>query len=203
MIVPELHIQEIIGLIPTYTLDEDTDRQSLPLTYGFGDHKTLLQELKQRRLNQSPLYPLVWFVMPFDEGHYETAVEVDEITLILAINTRKEWLNPQRYRETFQTYLFPNLELIKQALLKANTFSIFPLTQTAGRNKYFSVVKRPNYGDPEELDKFDTSQTRNKATENKATDYWDAIQITFKGRFKETCLLPIIFNIQNLTQWQY
>ena len=203
MIVPELHIRDIIGLIPVYTLDELTGRQSLPLTYGFGDHKTLLQELRQRRLNSAPLYPLCWFIMPFEEGHFDYNVEADDMTLILAINTKKEWLNPQRYRETFLTYLFPNLELVKQALQKANTFSIFPITKTTNGNKNFKVYKFPNYGNPEILDKFDTSSKELKSVENKATDYWDVIQIVFRGRFTETCLLPIIFNTQNLTQWQY
>lgn len=193
MIVPELQLQQLFATIPTYEIE--TGRNALALTYNFGDHKTLLAFLRQRRGKNVPLYPLLWLIMPFREEHFDTDVRGTDFTLILAVNTRKDWFNPQRYNETFRTYLLPYLNLVRQALTKANNITLQALAVQDGHNVFLRVVKYPNYGDPEDSAGGDRNQ---------ATDYWDAIQITFKARFTQNCLLtPIIYNTQNLTTWQY
>lgn len=193
MIVPELQLGELIATIPTYDVNGSP---SLPLTYGWGTHKTLLQELRQRRQNEAPLYPLVWLIMPFTEEHYDNSVRGSDFTLILAVNTRKDPLNPERYEFTFRQYLIPNLELIKQALKLANNITQLAITQSASGNKYFDIVKFPNYGDPATFDGGDRNQV---------TEYWDAIQIKFRARFTQNCLNieSTQYNTDIITEWPY
>ncbi len=194
MIVIELQLRELFATIPTYEITPG--EQSLPLTYGFGTHKTLLQVLKQRRKNNSSLYPLIWLIMPFNESQSYNSVRSRDLTLILAVNTLKPPLNPERYELTFRRYLIPNLELIKQALTLANNIRLLPLTTLEDEDQFWNIIKFPNYGSPSTFDGND---------ENFTTDYWDAIQITFRGRFTQNCLNVNSnqYNTEIITQWQY
>lgn len=194
MIVIELQLRDLFATIPVY--DITPGNPSLPLTYSFGTHKTLLHELRQRHKNNSSLYPLIWLMMPFKESQSYDAARSRDLTLILAVNTQKNPLNPERYELTFRRYLIPNLELIKQALTLANNIRLLPLSTLEGEDQFWDVIKFPNYGNPASFD---------GNTENFATDYWDAIQITFRGRFTQNCLNVNSnqYNTEIITQWQY
>lgn len=167
MIVVEDRLAEMLAYLPEMV---NSAGATFKPTFMYGDQKQLLDFLRQNSKGTSK-YPLIWLVYPFDETHTRSLVTFSNMTLVLAVETNTAMLNAQRMKETYAKVLIPLFNNVKECFNQAN-ISDNPLE--------YSIVKFPNYSE-------DDGET------NGATYVWDALKITFSGRFNSNCLQPIKF----------
>ena len=147
----------------------------LPAIKGFspifkaGDQKELIAFFKQSGGNSN--YPLIWLDMPFEEKHINRKrVKVDNLTLILAVETNSEMLYSERLDTTFKDVLYPLLDSVLDAFTVGNTLSY---------DSDFSIVKYGNYS--EQAD----------GAEGGFVDIWDVIKLNLDVEINDTCLRQI------------
>ena len=168
IIVVEERLAEIFETLPAYIDDKGNEFKPL---FKFGDNKELLAFLKQNEGSKSP-YPLIWLVYPYEENHQRTHVQIDNMDLILAVETNSEMFNEERFETTYKDVLFPLYDNIRTLFDQANIIST---------DDTYRVVKYPNYGNLE-------------GTENETVDIWDALKMTFNCQITNWCFnAPIIF----------
>ena len=173
MIVIEDRLKELFDTLPALVNSAGTFNPK----FSFGDQKELNAYLKAHSRGSS-VYPLIWMVYPNIEKFRNTDRVVNsDITLILAtMNDQTEWLNGQRFIETFGKELFPVLGNIKIALRESGITKV--ISDSDGDD--FTITKFPNYGD-----------TKPNSDKHYTTDVWDAIKVEFKLEVND-CKLGII-----------
>lgn len=143
--------------------------QKFPVVFGYGDEVALNGFLANRETETT--YPLIW-KLPVKEVTERHLLKVENMTLILAVETNSSDENPQRMRETFEKVLMPLLDNVKHVFKTANIISM---------EDSFSIEKHPNYS------KTDARE------ENAVISIWDALKVTFSFTMFDTCLRDIKF----------
>ncbi len=143
---------------------------TFPVVFGYGDEVELNGFLANREV--STTYPLVWLLFPVKETTERHLLQVDKMTLVLAVETNENMENPQRMRETFEKILMPLLDNVKHVFKTANIINM---------EDSFAFEKHPNY-----------SKT-NAREENAVISIWDALKVTFSFKVFNTCLKDIKF----------
>ena len=168
IIVIEDRLQELFDCLLTYSTDGGTTNYSP--TFKYGDVKELDTFLKLSENAKSP-YPLIWLVYPYIETHKKTTVELQQVSLIIAVNAGTNMLNEQRMKETFKKLLIPVCEDIITLFTRANIMN-FP--------RIFDLTKYPNYSN--ESSDGETSKTICR---------WDALKFTFDCTLNGVCFRKI------------
>ena len=123
------------------------------LSYGYGDEKDLDVILLTKSANKQRAYPLLWYMMP-------NSIEVVDgyakgrFQFLLAHNTRLDWKNDQRFKESYDKVLFPWLEGVLDAFSRSHQITV---------KDGYKATNYPNY-----------SKSLKKT---KQVDYWDAIKL--------------------------
>lgn len=188
MIVSEERFRDLFATIPTYPLESEPEGQSLPLVYWWGEQKELNRVLIEKHKNHESAYPLLWYLLPNEEIEIGLNSPSNRVRstyqFVLAMNTKYDWFNDQRWDSTFAQYLFPYYELVKQALKKSG---IVDLKKIDGANNYFRYTKLPNYGVPTTFEGKDAAKQK---------DFWDAILFEFDGVLNDNCIADIKYNLK-------
>lgn len=172
MIVVEDKLKAIFNFIPemSYTAGSTLYKP----VFGFGNKLELVAFIKQAETNEFNTYPLIWLLYPFNEKHknWGRKVEIEDLTLILAVNASKTMLNDERLETTFKRVLIPLYENIETLFKRASTLNV---------SSEVGVVKFPNYsGDLSDGDS------------NFTVDRWDALKTIWNVTINDFCLKDII-----------
>jgi hypothetical protein len=137
--------------------------------FKVGDEKELLAFFKQSEGNTN--YPLIWLVQPYEEQHVNRKrVNIDNLSLILAVETNHEMLNSERMDSTFKPILYKLLD---------NILDVFTVSNTLSYDSNFRIMKFSNY-DHEE-----------SGESGVVVDIWDAIKLTVNIEINDNCLREI------------
>jgi hypothetical protein len=169
LIVVEDRLQEIFDYLPEMKVDGNP--KSFKVRFEYGDEKELVAFLKATETETSRPYPLIWLVYPHKETHLKTRVKLESVKLVIAVDTAKAMLNPERLKVSYKTILMPLCNNIVKVLTKANIINI---------EHEFNITKYPNYSGKESGD-----------GKHFTTDIWDAIQLTFSCYINGACLKEI------------
>jgi len=165
MIIVEERLEEMFNTLPMI----QTSNGDFQPIFMYGDQKELNAFLKTSIGSDKP-YPLIWLVYPYEENHTRTHVDIQRLSLILAVETNNAMLNPERMENTFKTVLVP---------LWNNIRHLFNASGTIDVNQEYDIIKFPNYGETD--------------TESESIDVWDALKVTFKCKINNYCLKQIIY----------
>ncbi len=160
-------LEEMFSFLPN--MAGTSGSQLFPIVFGYGDELALNGFLANRE--KATTYPLIW-KLPVKEVTERHNLQVDNMTLILAVETNQSMENPQRMRETFEKVLMPLLDNVKHVFKTANIINM---------EDSFTIEKHPNYS------KTDARE------ENAVISIWDAIKVTFSFEVIDTCLKDIKF----------
>lgn len=156
--------------------------------FSYGTQRELNQWIAKRNLQQEVKFPLIWFVSN-DYTENKGVYKVDNARIIVFMNTKVEWLNETRDKETYQRYIEP---LVKQVISKLkNTLHL----DVIGINDYekFRYRNIRNYGVSldssisQQSNSFSSSQP--KSSKSITTDYVDATFIDFAFEIKPQCII--------------
>ena len=160
-IVIEDRLREIFAFLPEI-------RDYKPV-FKAGDHKELLAFFQESQGKTN--YPLIWLDMPYEESHINRKrVEINDLNLILAVETNSEMRYSERLETTFAKVLMPLLDSVLDAFTVGNTLSY---------DSDFKIVKFGNYSEQAE------------GAEGAFVDIWDAIKLTVKVEINDNCLRTI------------
>lgn len=174
LIKVEDRFQEMFNLLPSMAGINANSSDLFDVTFGYGDNKQLNFFLNERK--DFVNYPLIWLLYPYKERHTRKYVELEKVSLILAVETITGLTNKERIDQTFTKILFPLFDNISELFMKSNTIHT---------GVYYDVIKYPNYGE--------INQLRTKE-ESFSVDVWDALKVTFDCEINNNCLRPIKFN---------
>lgn len=164
----ENRLEEMINYLPAM---KDEENNEFSIFFEYGDQLDLIDFLKQNKGADHP-YPLIWLLSPYNEIHQRNKVRVNDLTIILAVQTNKEMLPKQRMKETFEKVLIPLFTNLKLLFLRSNIITV--------ENRNYNAIKYYNY-----------SGEDNGGLESETGDIWDAYKITFNCSITDNCLRPI------------
>ena len=165
-IVVEDRLKAIFNYIPDFTDDDNND---FKVVFRSGTHKELIAWLKQNQ--QTSNYPLIWLEQPYEETHINRKrVKLDQMKLVLAVETNSAMLSGERLETTFKPFLYKLVDYIIDVLTVSNISSI------PGE---FKITKFENFSDSE------------NGEIAKITDLWDAIKLTVDIELNDNCLREI------------
>lgn len=167
IVVPEYLLEDIVDQMPQISYPNG-DRS---INFGYGDKKELNKYLQ---LKKEGSYPLMWLLMPEKETHiYEfSKAERDCKVVIATLETRADLMNPQRFRGSFDQFLFPMANLFIEGISSAETTRFINDTKV-------DIYKHPNYS--EETD----------SKKSGVIALWDAIRLDCRIEFQNACLKQI------------
>ena len=94
------------------------------LNFGYGDEKELDNVLLTKSMNKQKAYPLCWYLMPNELKVDETkGCAEGSFTFLIAHNTELSWFNDQRFKNVYDTILYPYLELILREISQLSMIS--------------------------------------------------------------------------------
>lgn len=163
--VVEDKFAEMFTYLPKMTNEK---QEEFEVRFKYGDQKELIAFLKSEIGSDNP-YPLIWLIYPFIEIHSRNKVTLNDVSLVLAVETNDSMFNEDRMEQTYKTVLFPLLNNIKTVFKRANIFNT---------DEVYTIIKYPNYSGIDD----------GEGDENKSTDIWDAIKVTFSCSIIKGCL---------------
>lgn len=178
MIVVENRFEEIFNLLPPMINPSDSTNTEYKPKYSFGDDKELMQYII---LNKSKVYPLIWLVTPFQEEHKLKKVNLNSVSLILAVKSNGDFLNKQRFETTYKNVLFPFYDNVIEVLRKVNIVNL---------SEEIKITKFPNYSNEVKPGNRESLKSSEK---HKTFDIWDAIKITINCSINGSCIKPVKF----------
>ena len=173
MIIVEDRFEEMFDVLPSMSNKHVCDKESFKPTFGAGDDKELMSFLIKHK--GESIYPLIWLVQPYIENHSKVKVNLNRISIILAVETNTSMLNRERMKTTYNQVLIPLYDNIIELFNKSNTFNF---------KEDHDVVKYPYYSN----EKLPGNRETLKSSEmNKTISPWDAMKITISGSFNNNC----------------
>lgn len=171
IIITEKRLKEMFDLLPNSEAIDGS--ASFKPIFGYGDKKELNAFLKAKNLvkTRTP-YPLIWLLYPYNEYHCKTDVEIERLSLILAVQTNASMGNEKRINSTFSKILFPLLNNIKW---------LFTRAIIVNWDNKFELTKYPNYSEDD------------SATEHAGTFIWDALKFVIDIKITDDCLNDVRF----------
>lgn len=148
--------------------------QSFNPVFSYGDKKELNAFLANNKISRP--YPLIWLLYPYSEKQSKKRVNLKDLVLILAVNTKLSLSAQERHEKTMKKILIPLLN---------NVIKVFTRAVNVDFNSVFEVVKFHNYSDNE------IAVFRNIKEESKTIDLWDAIKVTLDLSINTACLKSI------------
>ena len=164
MIIVEDRFKEMFDYLP----ELENDDAEYEVVFKVGDKYEMDAFLKVESL-KSP-YPLIWLLYPFIEKQKEKSVDLENVSIVLAVDTSSEMLSEQRLDETYKKVLIPLYE---------NIVKLFRLSNTISANGEYDVTKFMNYSD------------ESGDNESKVAELWDAMKVTFSCTINSNCLKTI------------
>lgn len=165
-IIVEERLREMFAFLPQIP---NVNAVLFTPVFKVGDKKELLAFFAESTQNSN--YPLVWLDMPYEEEHFNRKkVEIQNMNLILAVETNAEMRYSERLETVFKPRLYPLLDSI---------LDVFTVSNTLSYDSNFRVAKFGNYSDTAEGD------------EGTFPDLWDAIKLTLDVEINDTCLRTI------------
>ena len=168
-IIIEDKLEAIFAYLPamTYTIGGTTFNP----VFRYGDQKELNVFIKSYESESQTPYPLIWLLYPSKEMHHKNKVQLEDLTLILIVNTNDKMLNKERLDTTYRKVLLPLYE---------NIFSAFQKAVNVNLLETIEVTKFPNYGD-----------TESNSDSSFTVDLWDALKTVWKIEITRACLKTI------------
>ena len=184
-----LELEKLLGFIISKN-DFSTISPTKEVSYSWGDKYELNQwiimkdkEISGKRAfgkqNRSK-YPLIWLIHPLEGEVTSDGNLFDDLQIIVAMDTKAEWLNSTREKETMPiltniaNYFLDVLDQDKNAsIIKKN-----------GERKV-RYKKVYNYQEP------NAERFRSAENSNATTDIWDAITLKFDLKINNNCLKNI------------
>ena len=170
-IIVEEVIKDILSYLPKFKNSKGTEFNH---TFSYGTNKHLIEYLKRVK----DVYPLIWLEAPFTEDHEKRKVNINDISLIIAIESYNAEINEQSMDFSFKNILIPIFDNIKYLFNKTPKINII--------DNNYNIVKFFNYGDVKS--KNSTSVIRKYERESTATAVWDALKITFSCEINDKCV---------------
>lgn len=171
MIVVEDRLAEIFAYLPemSYSVGSTLFKP----VFRYGNQVELAAFLKAAETDGFSPYPLIWLLYPINENHNVRGrkVTVQQLTLILAVNSSKVALNPERMETTFKKVLIPLYDNIETAFKSASSINASPEVE---------IIKFPNY-----------SGDRSDGDSNFTVDRWDALKTIWNVSINDVCLRPL------------
>jgi hypothetical protein len=112
-------------------------------------------------------YPLIWLAYPFQEEHSLKKVNVDNLTLIIAVKGNYENFLEDRFENVFKGVLYNIFDNIRYLLNKSQNTKV---------TSEYSLTKFPNYIKSDE-----------GSEKNVAIDVWDAVKVSFNCTINDKC----------------
>ena len=172
MIIVEESLKKLIEQIPEIQINAALSRKP---SFHWGDELELGKYIK---LRDGAAYPLIWLLPGEDTYISKGGARYNKVERICSFvlatrETRKELLNTERYRRSYDIVLNPLLDYLLTCLTKSNIVEQL--------DNEFIVLREPNYSAESE--------------KNATIDIWDAIKFDIKLRFKDNinCLKPVFF----------
>lgn len=172
-IVVEDRFEEMFSYLPDMRNPSSNSSETFKVIFGYGDGKQLNFFLKER--SSFVNYPLIWLLYPYKENHFKKYVDLENVSLILAVESTSGISNKERINETFTKILSPLFNNVVELFTKSNIISV---------TEPYQAIKYANYG---EINALRTKE------ESLSVDIWDAIKVTFNCRINNNCLRPINF----------
>lgn len=163
MIVVEKRMVELFSLLPLISVRKPV--------YHFGDGKELNRFILESKY---AVYPLI-----YQTSYRETQlpnqgeVQVPQLEMFIAVQTRTDMFNKERWATSYQNILMPTFEHIHQAFIKSGIVN---------SEWEYDVEKFPNYGNPEV-----------NGTENVSVDIIDALRFRLSCTINNKCIKPFKF----------
>lgn len=171
MIVVEDKLEAIFDYLPEMAYAEGGTEYKV--IFGYGDQKELNLFLAAQESNSNKPYPLIWLLYQYKEKHTKRKVDLEDLVLILAVDTSAAMLNKDRLATTFRNILFP---------LYDNILGVFRKAVNVNLKEEVGVVKFPNYTD--ETDRYNDNVTF-------TSERWDALKTTWELSINDNCLKQI------------
>lgn len=120
-------IEEIVAQVVADASKPSGMAEGAPF-YFHGHLKDINKQLVQRDkgANRLKIFPLICVIQDFEETLGETMMnesEVENMTIIIATNTKAEIDSPTRYDETFRDILYPLYDLLISKIAKYQNFT--------------------------------------------------------------------------------
>lgn len=153
------------------------------VSYSWGDQQELSQWILTKndeiaglrtfgKQNKSK-YPLIWLVTPIEGEIQHSENLFEKITFIICCNTKAEWLNSTREKETMQMLT----EL-------ANLF-----IEIISSDKNATIIRKDGSNRVKFKKVYNYSVVKNDSSDESHTlDIWDAITLTFDLKINNNCL---------------
>ena len=172
MIVIENVLKEVFSYLPEMSYSKNSTPYK-PV-FKYGDTVELAEFIRQAAEKGYETYPLIWLLYPYRENHVKRGrgVVIEDLTLILAVNTSAAMLNDERLATTFEKVLNPLYENVHKVMTRAASLNVDPETE---------IVKFPNY-----------SGDLSNGEQNFTIDRWDAIKTIWNVYVNDKCLRKII-----------
>lgn len=159
-IVIEDKLQEIVDILEPVTKTINNEDVEFKVHFDTGLEYDLIERLSVS--NDYP-YPLVFLESGFRENHLRTHVQVDNMTLVIAMKSNKNTSVKNRLEENFKPIILDVANKLRDAFNRANTIYT---------DDTYAISKFYRYGD---------------GKENKFPAIWDAIKITFSCKINDKC----------------
>jgi len=168
-IILEDKLDDIFQYLPAMVVSENSE--GYKPVFHFGDEHEIKVFLKKYELEKRKPYPLIWLLYPFKEKHIGKTLQLEDLPLILAVDTDKNLSSKLRLKTTYKKVLIPLMNMVVESLTKASTVKI---------NKEREFVKFPNYSDD-----------LLSGEENFTGARWDAIKLYLSFSINNGCLREI------------
>lgn len=171
MIIVEDKLKEMFGYLPDMSYAEGAT-EFTPV-FGYGDQKELNLFLAERESKTSKPYPLIWLLYPYKEKHFKREVLIEDLVLLLAVDTTEAMRYKDRIETTFGRILIPLFD---------NINTVFNRAINVNKKDEVGVVKFPNYTD--DSDRYNDNL-------HFTSDRWDALKTTWEIKINDNCLKKI------------
>ena len=117
----------VVDLFGSIVADVATELGS-PVYYMYGHPVEVVNELQRKTkhpIGKSHKFPLIVLFQDFEEskGENQANESVVRLNLIIATNTKAEYVSKQRYETTFKPILIPIYDLLMEQIVKSNYFN--------------------------------------------------------------------------------
>ena len=165
------------------TTDDSGAEITRAIKTDYGDQKELLRWIALNRGNANK-YPLVWY--PIADVKERGDWKIASSSLIIFSDTKLNYMNGERYVNTYSYIIDPVWQLIKNKLEKSNAFTF--IGTSSNISDRYVIRDEPNYGVDARSDINDFTNKSKKGQESIVTDIVDARLIEFSFEINTTCI---------------
>ena len=156
--------------------------------FHYGDQKELLKWIELKGNESIDKYPLIWYVI--SDYKERNQWKIADNGLIILSDTKPNYMNDERYTNTYSYIIDPVWKLVEKKLRKSNSFEFIGASSDI-EDRYI-IKDEPNYGVDADsnirLSQNDFRSSSKKGTESITPDIVDARAVEFKFRINTMCV---------------